>query len=240
MAFLAGFDSRILVGPLAFSAFCRGFNIGSMHDMLDATVMDGSKAKSSIPGQSSGSVSMDLLLDSSGAAGSQFATLNTWSGTPQPETLAFEGTATGKAVWLVLANLSQATVTGANAAVTAVAVTVQPDGPVDAGTSLEDLTAITSTANGTARDGGAASTNGGVAHIHATAFAGITNNIVTIEHSVDGSTAWATLVTFATITGVTSQRVTVAAATTVRRYLRVVDTVTGTGSNTRQVSFARR
>ena len=34
--------------------------------------------------------------------------------------------------------------------------------------------------------------------------------------------------------------VTVADGTTVRRYLRVVDTVTGAGTTTRQVSFARR
>jgi hypothetical protein len=110
----------------------------------------------------------------------------------------------------------------------------------DVGVSLDDFTAITIDGNGTARDGGAATANGGVAHLHVTAFSGLTNNIVTIEHSVDGSTSWATLVTFATYTGLTSERVVVAAGTTVRRYLRVVDNVTGTGSTTRAVCFARR
>ena len=69
---------------------------------------------------------------------------------------------------------------------------------------------------------------------------GLTSNVVTIEHSVDGVSSWATLVTFATVTGVTSERVAVAAGTTVRRFLRVVDTLTGTPIYTRSVSFARR
>jgi hypothetical protein len=63
---------------------------------------------------------------------------------------------------------------------------------------------------------------------------------VTIEHSVDGTTSWATLATFATVTGIGSERVVVAPGTAVRRHLRVVDNVTGTGSHARLVTFARR
>ncbi len=120
------------------------------------------------------------------------------------------------------------------------AATSKGTGILDYGTIIEDLTAITIDGNGTARDGGAGSSNGGVAHIHSTAFSGFTSNDVTIEHSVDGSTSWATLVTFAQITGLSGERVEVAAGATVRRYLRVVDNVTGTGSNTRSVAFGRR
>jgi hypothetical protein len=117
----------------------------------------------------------------------------------------------------------------------------QTDGAFDVGVFLEDGgTAVTVDGNGTARDNGAATADGGVAHIHVTAFSGLTNNAVTIEHSVDGSTSWATLVTFATYTAVGSERVVVAPGTTVRRYLRVVDNVTGTGSTSRAVLFARR
>jgi hypothetical protein len=143
-------------------------------------------------------------------------------------------------VWLLKANQSQASVMSAVADVVTVAVTIQADGGVDYGVSVEDLTAITTTTSGTARDGGAASTNGGVAHLHATAFSGLTSDVVTIEHSVNGSTLWATLVTFATVSGVTAERVVVAPGTAVRQYLRVVDTVTGVGSCTRTVAFARR
>jgi hypothetical protein len=61
---------------------------------------------------------------------------------------------------------------------------------------------------------------------------------VTIEDSADGSTNWTTIGTFATVTGLTSERLVIAG--TVRRYLRVVDNVTGTGTNTRSVALARR
>ena len=70
----------------------------------------------------------------------------------------------------------------------------------------------------------------------------MTSNVVTIEGSADGTTGWATISggTFATITGVGYERLVIAAGVSVPRYLRVVDNVTGTGSHTRFVSFARR
>jgi len=46
--------------------------------------------------------------------------------------------------------------------------------------------------------------------------------------------------TSATIGAVGSERITIAAGTSVPRYLRVVDTIVGTGSTTRVVTFARR
>jgi hypothetical protein len=126
-----------------------------------------------------------------------------------------------------------------NAAVSG-SLSTQTTGPTEAGQVVGDMTAITIDGNGTAVDGGAATANGGVAQIHVTAFSGLTNNIVTIEHSVDGVGSWATIATFATYTGLTSERVVIAPATTIRRYLRVVDNVTGTGSTVRAVFFARR
>ena len=112
----------------------------------------------------------------------------------------------------------------------------------ETGIVVENLTSVSVTGNGTARDSGIAggTTNGGVAHLHITAWSGVTSSIVTIEHSVDGATAWATLVTFASATAITSERVVVAPGTTVRRHLRVVDTLTGTPVYTRGVFFARR
>lgn len=240
MAFQPGFNSRVLAGPLAFSTYARGFNIDASTNMLDVTTMGSGGVMAYIPGQTDATVSLDLLLDGSGAAGSQFIVQNTWAGTPQPATLALTGTAADQPVWLLQANQSQATITSPVGDVVSCALTIQADGGVDYGASLEDLAAVTTTTNGTARNNGAATANGGVAHLHATAFSGLTSDVVTIEHSVNGSTGWATLVTFATVTGTTSERVVVAPGTAVRQYLRVVDTVTGTGSCTRQVSFARR
>lgn len=240
MAFVAGMNSRLIIGPLAWSGFMRGATTNDQTAMLDATVCDGSNSRSFIPGQSESSMSFDCLLDVSGAAGSQFVNSDTWASTPQPLTIAPNLLTAGNPVILVSALEQSATVQSSVADVVALSVATKTDGPIDYGVSLEDFTAITSDTNGTARDNGAATANGGIGQIHVSAFSGLTSDVVTIEHSVDGSTSWATLVTFATVSGTTSERVAVDAGTTVRRYLRVVDDVTGTGSCTRQVSFARR
>ena len=60
-----------------------------------------------------------------------------------------------------------------------------------------------------------------------------------IQHSTDNS-SWADLATFTTVTAVTSQQVVVAAATTVNRYTRALATITGVGTMTYAVTFARR
>lgn len=240
MAFVAGMNSRLLIGPLAWSGFMRGATSADQTEMLDVTVCDGSNSKSFIPGQSTSTMSFDCLLDGSGAAGSQFINSDTWASAPQPVTLAFNTLAAGSPVVIASALESSSTVTSATTDAVALSVSTQTDGPCDYGVSIEDITAITVDTDGTARDNAAATANGGIAQLHVTGFAGLTSDVITIEHSVDGSTSWATLVTFATVTGTTSERVEVAAGVTVRRHLRVVDDVTGSGSCTRQVSFARR
>lgn len=102
-----------------------------------------------------------------------------------------------------------------------------------AGRLLHTLSAA-SVGNGTSVDDTAQTTDGGVGHLHVTAFTG-TNITVTIEDSANDST-WATLQAFTTATGVGSERI--EPAGTVERYLRVV--VAGTFSAaTIAVTFAR-
>lgn len=234
-------QSRVFAGGLNYSGYATKAQFDDPLEMFDVTTLLDS-AKKFIPGRESPTMSLDLLLDTDTTTGAQWSNLTSWkSSTAQPVTWCPQGVAVGS-IGQMAAGLeaSFSSMTQPNAAVKA-SLAVTCDGPSDFGTVLESgLTAVTTTGNGTARDGGAASSNGGVAHIHSTAFSGLTNDIVTIEHSVDGATSWATLVTFATITAVGGERVVVAPATTVRRYLRVVDTVTGTGSISRTVTFARR
>ena len=232
--------SRVAVGLLNASGYTRGYSLSASTAALDvATLVD--KAKVYIVGQDESSGSLDMLLDTIGTAGLQYATLTAQKATgPYPLTLCPDGFTTGQLAVMVNAHLGNFTGVAPAAAVVTCSAAFQSTGNFDVGVVLEDFTAVTIDGNGTARDGAAASANGGVAHLHVSAFSGLTNNIVTIEHSVDGATSWATLVTFATYTGATSERVEVAAGTSVRRYLRVVDNVTGAGSTTRFVSFARR
>lgn len=241
MGFQSAQKARALVGTLNLSGYAKSVSVTWNQDALDVTTLVDT-AKAFIVGQDTATAAISLLYDTDTTAGGEYDFIQgTWKTTqPQPLTYAPAGLTTGSPALLMSA---LETTTGGNVSASGLPmmdVSAQVDGPTDMGTVLEDLTAITATGNGTARDLTAASTNGGVAHLHVTAFSGLTSNTVTIEHSVDGSTSWATLATFTAATGITSQRVVVAAGTSVRRFLRVVDTVVGTGSNTRSVSFARR
>lgn len=241
MAFTAGPKGRIFGGALALSGYVRDFNASFSATPIDVTTL-ADTAKVFIVGQDMSTASVNMVFDTDAAAGTQWALLTSYKGatTVTPYSLMPQGATAGDVAWLFGANTTQITASAPVGGSVDLTMTMETDGATDWGVVIDPATAITADGNGTARDGGAASSNGGVACIHATAFSGLTNDVVTIEHSVDGSTSWATLVTFATITAATSERVIVAAGTTVRRYLRVVDNVTGTGSCTRVVSFARR
>ena len=235
MAYVPSYKSRIFVGPLAWSGYVRGINESFDSAVLDTTTI-ADQDMTYIYGVNSGQVSLDMLLDGSGAAGSQFATLNTWRSTSQVVTIGVEGIAAGAPVWLIQADESNFTVNSAAEDVVSVAGAYMTDGLVGAGVVIDTLTAITVDGNGTAIDNGASTSNGGVGHLHITAFSGLTSTSVILEHSTD-NVSFATLGTFTTATGTTSERITVTG--TVNRYVRVRDDVTGTGSNTRIVSFAR-
>lgn len=240
MTFKNAQQSRVLVGPLHYSGYTTKVNFGLDVMMLNRTTLIDT-AQQFQPGMDGSGFQLDLLLDTDTTAGGEWSNLTTWK-TSQPSLLTYApaGLVTGSECWMTSTLMSSFNQTSTTNDLVKASLSGVTDGLFDPGVIVEDLTAITIDGNGVARDNGAATSNGGVAHLHATAFSGLTNNIVTIEHSVDGSTAWATLVTFATYTAIASERVVVAAGTTVRRYLRVVDNVTGTGSTTRAVSFARR
>lgn len=240
MAFQSAQSTRASVGLLNASGYIRDLSFTAPTEALEVTTL-ADRAKVFIVGQTDSDGSFNMVLDTNPATNSQFAVLNTWKSTqPQVLDIAPEGYATGNPVIMINAIDTQVVTQAAVGTTVDASVAFVSQSDTDFGLSVEDYTAIVATGNGTARDGLAATANGGVAHVHVTAFASLTSDTITIEHSVDGSTSWATLVTFTAATGLTSERIVVAAGTTVRRYLRVVDTFSGSGSITRQVSFARR
>ena len=237
MTCVPGFSSRFFVGAQRWSLYARSLSAGVTVAQLDASSLE-NVAQVFANGQITGTATLDMMLDM--AAAGQFALANTWAGTPQPLTLGFDGCDAADTVWLMQGNQSQATIMSPLTDLVQINVNVQPDGPVDWGSVLEAETAIAVDTNGTSLDNGAATSNGGVAHLHVTGFSGLTSDAIRLEHATDNAT-WVTLGTFATVTAVGSeQRLEVAAGTAVRRYLRVVDDVTGTGTCTRAVAFARR
>jgi hypothetical protein len=240
MAFKNAQSSRVLLGALNYSGYATKVSFGLTQDALEVTTIIDT-AKKYIVGATQASYSIAVNLDTDTTAGGLWSNATTFKTTqPSPLSYAPSGLTTGSEVWLVGALESTFSSQSTNDGLVTASLAGIADGSYDPGLVVEDLTSISATGNGTARDQTTATTNGGVAHLHLTAFSGVTSTLVTIEHSVDGATAWATLVTFAAATGLTSERVVVAAGTTVRRYLRVVDTLTGTPVYTRSVSFARR
>jgi hypothetical protein len=240
MAFKTAQASRVAVGLLNASGYTKGYSLTAQTAALDTTVLTDT-AKTFIVGQDESSGSLDMLFDTVGTAALQFDAFKSQKATgPYPLTLCPDGFGVGQIAVMVNAHLGNFTGASSVSDLVTCSAAFQSTGNFDVGLVVENFTAITADTTGTARDQAAGTTNGGVAHIHVTAFSGLTNNACRIEHSVDGSTNWATLASFTTYTGLTSQRVEVAAGTTVRRYLRVVDDVTGSGTTTRFVSFARR
>lgn len=238
MPFASAQVSRLYVGLLQFSGYTKGYNLAYQSEMLDVTVLT-STSKEFIPGQESATFNVDMLLDNAATASSQFGILYTAKSTPQVVTLAPSGTARGAETWQVQSNELNFSTTAPVADVVSATVAFQSDGLVDPGVVIDPETAITVDTNGTSVDNTAATSNGGVAHLHVTAYSGLTSNSIILEHSTNNS-VWTTLATFTLVTGTGSERLVVAPGTTVNRYLRIRDDVTGTGSCTRFVSFARR
>lgn len=111
------------------------------------------------------------------------------------------------------------------------------NGKMDDGVILTTHSAKTSSSNGTSVDQTAGTTAGGAGYLQVSAYSGLTNIIVKIQHSTNNS-VWTDLITFTTVTSApTAERVDVSG--TVNRYVRALWTVSGTGSCTFMAGFAR-
>jgi hypothetical protein len=239
MAYVSAQKARAAIGLLNASGYTESFNVAWESMVLDVSTL-ADAAKAFIVGQQSASAAFTMFLDTSAAANGQFDVLHDWkSSTPSPVSFAPEGFAATGLVVLVDAIETNATTSAAVADVVKAAVAAISTGAIDVGVAIEDFRAVTADGNGASVNNGASTANGGVAHLHVTAFSGLTSDVILLEHSTDDS-IFTTLGTFTTVTGLTSQRLTIAAGTTVNQYLRLTDDVTGTGSITRSVSFARR
>lgn len=235
MAFAHGKGTRILVGELAASSGLNSIQISNSRALADNMACFGDDGERFIPGLRSGALSLEGPFEDGGLRDAILAAEGSDNG------LLITAAPAGFAVAMPVATAISDLETHENTAAVddAVRLTVEAtaDEMVDLGASLHNLVAETATANGTTVDGGASSANGGVAVLHVTAYTGLTDVDVVVQHSTNG-TVWATLATFTTVTDVTSERVMVAG--TVNRYLRAAWTATGTGSITFVAAFARR
>jgi hypothetical protein len=230
VSFTSAHQAGILVGASSITAKLTSATMGNEVAMLDSTTL-ADTAQRYIAGQGTGSVSFDGWADAEVQTLHSNALFFNALGVQNAITVAPQGFTAGNFAWVASANDASFEVGTETNGVCNFSLSFQPDGGVAAGVSLHALTAETVDANGTAVDTGLTSTTlGAVANVHATAYSGLTNVIFTIEDSANGSSGWATVGTFTTLTAAGSQSLRISG--TVRRYLRVVTNVTGTGSVT--------
>lgn len=231
--------SRLVLGTRAFSGDLSSWEHSGDHELADVTVLT-DEGRKFVPGLDNGSMSLGGRFDNTAAAGSQDATLDTALGaaTGSIVTAGPDGFAVGKRVINLEARESNYAVQSQVSDAVQFTASFMSEGQLDVGVSLHDLSAETANGNSASVDNAASSAGGGLASLQVTAFSGLTNIIIKIQHSVDNS-VWNDLVTFATVTAATTERPT-AVAGTVNRYLRSLWTVTGVGSCTFTTAFSRR
>lgn len=241
MAFIHGKNAAVLHGSNDLSSYLNSAQQQTSVATAETTAF-GNSAKTYITGLEDSTLSASGMFDGAAGAVDEILSASLGSDTLSPVLLAPIGIALGNRVILGQSKTTSYQVSSPVGDVVSVSYDAQLDGGADYGVALTALSAVTATTTGTAVDNSASTANGGIAQLHVTANTWSANATIKVQHSVDNS-AWVDLATFTVVatTVKTSERVAVAAGTTVNRYLRAVNTLsTGTGSITYQVSFARR
>ena len=248
MAFAHGSSTVVLVNEKVVSTEISGWTMNHSRAVSEVTTVGqvaGAAGSKFIPGLMSGSLALRGPQDSVHTTGltkeitDAVGVDNAFLCTCLPE-----GPLTvGKPAFFTMADITDHAIDAAVADAVGMTMSAQSDESVDMGYILHALGAETADVNGTVVDRGASpitpTTQGAVVAMHVTAYSGLASAAIKVQHSPDNS-VWADLVAFTSVTAIGAERKTVAAGTTVNRYLRVVTDVTGTGSVTFLVSAAPR
>lgn len=234
--------TRALVDQYDISQFITKVSPVPSQDMSDCTTLI-DEHRSYIPVLKKGELALEGLYRTKAIAG---ATLDDIFGVLPTTALIFsgfpEGRAVGKPAYLILSDVTRYQLDSVVGDLVKCQISVVAHHrAVERGVSLHDLVAETATANGTAVDNGAASTNGGLAVLHVTEILGAAPSVtIKIQASTNGTT-WADLQAFTVVTAATKERIEIASGTTINQFLRAVVTFGGTTTSvTYNVSFARR
>ena len=239
MAKTSGHHAKVLVGGYDLSALSNNLEIGEQYDAHDVAGFEA--VHHFVPGQKTTTFTHQGLFEQ----GTAHAALKAPGGSAVITALVGQNAApaVGDPVFLFNTYQGNYSVQPSNAA--AVPFSAEYHGQSDShsrwGVALTPPVTITDTTQGTSVDHGASSSNGGIATLHVLTAAATDTYSVKVRHSPDDST-WADLVTF-TLDGsaIGGEFQTVAAGTTVDRYLRYEATRTGAAGDDFElaVAFAR-
>ena len=244
MAFVKVSAGRITIGDREWSGDLAGYSANTSVDVYDVTCI-ADTAKTFIPGQEYGDVGVNGFINqaNAGTANSQWQDLKALRGSSAgvPAMIGFDGfTADDDVLICAVYETSWADSSAQGGPVT-FNLSLSTTGTLDYGKSLFDPTsAQTASVNGTAVDNASSTANGGIGVLSVVAASGTSPTLdAVVQHSADNIT-YTALGTFTQATGTTSEKVTVAAGTTVNRYLRVAATIGGTAPSFKfAVGFAR-
>jgi hypothetical protein len=239
MPFRHGKNTKVLFGAIDLSSM---FNEASTSRTIETgeTTTYGKSAKTYIVGLGDGTVSLSGMFDGDADKSDEELQAAVGLDAGKVVTIGVEGLTRGNRTMFLQAESTSYEVTSPVGDVVSVSAELQADDGIHPGVSLHDLTAETTTGVVTSVDNGASTANGGRAVLHITANTNASNTTIKVQHSSDNST-FADLGTFAVVTtgSTTAEIITVAAGTTVNRYLRASHTLAGAGSVTYHVSFSR-
>lgn len=240
MAFVHGKGTALLLNSIDASGFFNTVSTGYGCDTAETTAF-GNDSKAYIMGLSYGTLSASGMFEAGTDKIDDTLTAALGGDDAAVVTVCIDGATAGNTVRVLQGDVENYSLETPIADVVAASVDITSDDGIDNGIALSGLAAVTATGNGASQDNGASSANGGVATLHVTANAHNDTSVYKVQHSADDA-AWADLATFTTVaaTTKTSERILVAAGTTVNRYLRVQRTLNGSGSITFLSAFARR
>jgi hypothetical protein len=243
--FRHGKNTVVLFDKYNLSEYFNSVTATAMAEAVETTTF-GSANKTYAIGMKDGSISLEGLWAGDTDGVDEVLEAAVASNTKKIITVGSEGAVLGRRAKLINTDETSYEISSAVADMVSITAEAQASGTVggfDGGVLLAANQALTATVANTGVDNAAATTNGGVAHLHVTTNTRNGAITVKVQHSSNNST-WADLVTFSATTSATttSERIEVAAGTSVLRYVRVnVSGFAGsTGTATITVGFARR
>lgn len=243
--FRHGKNTIVMFDKYDLSTYFNMATTSAMAEPVDTTTF-GSANKTYAVGMKDATVAFEGLWDGLTDAVDEVLSAAVGSTTDKVITVGSEGAAIGRRAKLINSIESSYEIKSAVADMVTISAEVQASGTkggLDGGVLLAAQQTVSSVTANTSVDNAASSANGGVAHLHVTSNSRNGAATIKVQHSANNST-WADLVVFTATTSstTTSQRVEVAAGTTVNRYIRAnVSAIAGsTGSVTITVGFARR
>jgi hypothetical protein len=243
--FRHGKNTIVLFNAFNLTEYFNSVSTSAMAEAVETTTF-GSANKTYAIGMKDGTVSLEGLWAGDATGVDEVLAAAVTSDTKNIITVGTEGATLGRRAKLVNTDETSYEISGAVADMVTISAEAQASGTVggfDGGVLLAANQTVTATVANTGVDNAAASTNGGVAHLHVTTNTRNGAITVKVQHSSNNST-WADLLTFTATTSATttSERIEVAAGTSVNRYVRanVSGFAGSSGSATITVGFARR